>query len=191
MHGAARLFGAGSLLQFRRALEQKKREARNQDDGGRLRRDLDAERNEEPLEQPMIRGCRAGRLKHAVDEACGRSGSAERVQEPDRAGETIKFARALGALGEMRGERGVIIEWQRFVHPLAEPFTGLIARHVKKRSSLSLRSIRARCSRERTVPSSRSSAPAISSYDNPSRSRSTTTMRRSSGNSAMARRSAA
>src|SRR5205823_5052240 len=54
------------------------------------------------------------------------------------------------------GGRGLAVD------PGREELTRVLAAHEKNRSSLSFRSIRARCSRERTVPGSSSSARAIS-----------------------------
>src|SRR6202040_1120009 len=101
--------------------------------------------------------------------------------------QAFQLAPALRAALEVGGHLSPLVRGERPVEESGERFARVVMGHGRKRSSLSFRSARARCRRERTVPSSSSSASAISSYERPSRSRSTTTMRRSSGSSAIAR----
>src|SRR5262249_59478745 len=101
--------------------------------------------------------------------------------------EALELPAPVGARRESGLDRGALGRREGVVDESGERVARVSAGHGKNRSSLSLRSSRARWRRERTVPSSSPRTSAISSYARPSRSRRTTTIRRSSESSAMAR----
>jgi len=103
------------------------------------------------------------RIEDTRGESCRRPRPLDKLEEGDGGAEAAELARAIGTPGEMGGEGGVLLDGQGLVDPAGKPVPRVVAAHGRKRSSLSLRSIRARCSRDRTVPGSRPSAVAISS----------------------------
>src|SRR5215472_5321911 len=95
-------------------------------------------------------GTRRPRPLHAGEERGGRA-------------KPVELATAVGTARQVRLDLGVLGRVERLVHQRGEKPPRLVAGHGRNRSSLSLRSMRARWSRERTVPSSRESTEAISS----------------------------
>ena len=86
------------------------------------------------------------------------------MEQAHRLPEPLELPPALGAIVHVALHGHALLARERIVQERREELARVVvAGHRKKRSILSLRSIRARCSRERTVPSSRSRAWAISS----------------------------
>ena len=156
------LGAAGRLLQLGRALEDQDGEPGHHHDRGGLQRYLHRPRQEHPARQAPVPRLRAGR-HHPVDEADRRPGGRHRAQEADGVREAIPLARALGTGRQMRVDGRTLLGRQRVVHAGREQVTDLLARHGSHRSSLALRSSRARCRRERTVFSGSPRTSAISS----------------------------
>ena len=100
---------------------------------------------------------------HAVDEAGGSVRGLDRLHERHRALEPDPLALALRARRQMRVQLRLLGGAQRVVGASGEEVARVLAGHGRKRSSFALSSMRARCRRERTVPSSRPSASEISS----------------------------
>lgn len=151
------------LLQLRVSLIDVQGEAGDEQRGHRLQRHHHAQWTEQPRGEPSMprRGMR-GR-EHTVDEAERRALGAEPLKRGDGAAEALEFLAAARACGEMGFHHRPCVGAELAVHQRREEIPAVLAGHVRKGSSLSLISIRARCSRERTVPGSRSSAVAISS----------------------------
>src|SRR5262249_55971255 len=100
---------------------------------------------------------------HPVDESGGRVNGAEASQEGHRLPELLQLPSAICARGQVSVERGALRDGERVVQQGGELLARVVARHGKNRSSFSLKSSRARWSRERTVPTGSSSTSAISS----------------------------
>ena len=150
------------LPQLRGVLEHIDGEATNEEQGRGLERQPHAERERQGSQRAAVPRLRTGR-QHAIDEAGGRARRRHAAEQRDGLPQAIELAPALRAPVEMRLEHGALAGGQRVVHQRRAEIAGFGAVHDRKRSSFSFRSVRARESRERTVPSSRSSAAAISS----------------------------
>jgi hypothetical protein len=105
----------------------------------------------------------AGRADDPVHEAGWGPRGLDGPEEADGVLESRQLPPALGAGVEVSVERATLLARERVVQPGRELLARLVAAHGKNRRSLSLRSMRARCRRERTVPTGTSSAAAISS----------------------------
>ncbi len=127
--------------------------------GGRLDRQRQEHRG---ADMPVPRA-RPGRLEHAIDEPDGRVDRLDTMEQGHRLLEPGQLPAALGAAVQMGRHLAPLLGREGVVQVGGEALARVVARHGRKRSSLSRRSARARCNRERTVPSSRSSTSAISS----------------------------
>ena len=102
-------------------------------------------------------------LHDSVDETSRGSWMPEPVQRADGSAKTIQLEAALRAGRQVRLDLHAWMGLERLVEQVGEPFAGVVTGHERKRSILSFRSMRARCRRDFTVPSSSPSARAISS----------------------------
>src|SRR5437870_6586797 len=185
-HGRGGLL-PGRLLQLGRSAIHQGYSDGDEHDGRGLHGKLHRPWHKEAAQETLRPGHRPCRLEHAVDEAGRRAYRRRRAHQRDGVPETLELAPTVGARRQMRVELGALRRIERVVDQRRELFARVVAGHGRNRSSFSRKSIRARWSLDLTVPSSSSSASAISSYDSPSRSRRTTTIRRSSPSSAIAR----
>ena len=151
------------ILELGRGLHQVYAQNGDHDHGARLEGKLDGEREEERTAEPSIPRHRTHLRHDAIDEAHGGPGSLDTGEEPRGGTKPVDLAAAVGATYQVRLDPRALASIERLVQQRGEKLPRLVAGHGRKRSSLSLRSIRARWSRERTVPSSRESTVAISS----------------------------
>src|SRR6266850_6074282 len=169
----ARLFGhrrrsrlqADRLLELGRGPVDVNDADGDEHDGGGFYRQLHGPGEEQSAQQASGPGRRSRRLEHPVDEARRRTDRRGPAQQRDGVPEALELAPALGARRQVAVEGGALVGPEGPVDQRRERLARVVAGHDRNRSSFSFRSIRARCSLDLTVPSSSSSAAAISSYD--------------------------
>ena len=130
---------------------------------GGLERQLDLPGLQQAPTQALVPRHRPSGGEHPIDEADRCACVGHGVEHAQHSRQALQLGRALGAPCEMALHGGALGGRQLAIEQGRMELAILGAGHVRYRSSFSLRSSRARCSRDRTVPSSRPSAAAISS----------------------------
>ena len=143
--GCGRLdLGPCRVPHLRSTLKKKDAEYGDHNHGRSLRRQLDPERQKEPAAEPAIPGHGAGRRHHPIDEAHRRPWTLDAREERDGRAQPLELAPALGAAVEVGSDLGPFRRAQSLVEKFGQLLARVVAVHGRKRSSLPLRSVRAR-----------------------------------------------
>ena len=162
LRGRRGLLARGHLargpLQLRRALEEVDREQRRPSPPRRPRAAASPRAAGTP--RPPRAGTRAGaapRPPRGPRSPPAPAAGSTRWSSATVAAQGLELAPALGTALEVRVDQAPLVRGEGLVQIGRQRVARLVAGHGRNRSSFSFRSARARCRRERTVPSSRSS----------------------------------